>query len=84
MYCKSLDSRLSIKRVTKMLLKVSRCSHAKHRQKNFRKGVMHVQSTFLLTRPIVVVFFHLSRNLNRLALHDFIFSFIVCLSAVVL
>ena len=48
----------SIKRVTKKFLEVSRCSRAKQRQRNVQKIVLHVQSCFLLIRPIVV--FHRS------------------------
>ena len=44
----------SIKRVTKKFLEVSRCSRAKQRQRNVQKSVLHVQSCFLLIRPIVV------------------------------
>ena len=36
----------SIKRVTKKFLEVSRCSRAKHRQRNVQKSVLHVQSCF--------------------------------------
>ena len=39
-------------------LEVSRCSRAKHRQRNVQKIVLHVQSSFLLIRPIVL--FHRS------------------------
>ena len=36
----------SIKRVTKRFLEVSRCSHAKQRQRNVQNSVLHVQSCF--------------------------------------
>ena len=36
----------SIKSVTKKLVKVSRYSRAKQRQKNVQKSVLHVQSCF--------------------------------------
>ena len=39
-------------------LEVSRCSRAKQRQRNVQKIVLHVQSSFLLIRPIVL--FHRS------------------------
>ena len=39
-------------------LEVSRCSRAKQRQRNVKKIVLHVQSSFLLIRPIVL--FHRS------------------------
>ena len=39
-------------------LEVSRCSCAKQRQRNVQKIVLHVQSSFLLIRPIVL--FHRS------------------------
>ena len=48
----------SIKSVTRKFLKVSRYSRAKQRQRNVQKSVLHVQSCFLLIRPIVV--FHRS------------------------
>ena len=48
----------SKKRVTKKFLEDSGCSRAKQRQRNVQKGVLHVQSWFLLIRPIVV--FHRS------------------------
>ena len=66
----------SIKSVTKKFLKVSRYSRAKQRQRNVQKSVLHVQSCFLLIRPIVVfnLFLPLLRRCpRRLALDDFIF-----------
>ena len=39
---------------SKKFLEVSRCSRTKERQKNVQKSVLHVQSYFLLIRPIVV------------------------------
>ena len=45
----------SIKRVTRKLLEVSRCSRANERQRNVQKNVLHVRSCFfVLIRPIVV------------------------------
>ena len=57
----------SIKRVSRKLLEVSRCSRANQRQRNVQKSVLHVQSCFLLIRPIFVfVFvFYRSRCLHR-------------------
>ena len=48
----------SIKRVTKKLLEVSRCSRAKQRQRNVQKKCAARAKLFLLIRPIVV--FHRS------------------------
>ena len=48
-----------IKRVTKKFLKVSRCSHAKQRQRNVQKKcAVRAKLLFWLIRPIVV--FHRS------------------------
>ena len=44
----------SIKRVTKTFLKVSRCNHAKRRQRNVQKKCAARAKVFLLIRPIVV------------------------------
>ena len=66
----------SIKRVSRKLLEVSRCSRANQRQKNVQKSVLYVQSCFLLIRPIFVfvfVFTVLVVFTVSLALHDFIF-----------
>ena len=38
----------SIKWVTKRFPEVSSCSHAKQRQRNVQKSVLHVQSCFFL------------------------------------
>ena len=46
-------------------LDVSRCSRAEQ-----RRSVLHVQNFFFF----LLLFFHRSRCLPRLALHDFIFS----------
>ena len=44
-----------IKRVTRKLLEVSRCSRANEQRRNVQKNVLHVQSCFfVLIRPIVV------------------------------
>ena len=81
----------SIKRVTRKFLEVSRCislpSRAKQRQRNVKKRVVHgslgrERSGYETTCKVVflpidlLLFFHRSRSLIRLALHDFIF----CLS----
>ena len=63
----------SIKSVTKKFLEASRCSRAKQRQRNVQKRVLHVQSSFLLIRDLLLFFTVLRRCLRRLALHDFIF-----------
>ena len=53
-------------------LEVSRCSHAKQRQKNVQKSVLHVQSFF--GGPIRSIgVFDRSSCFRRLALQDFIF-----------
>ena len=53
-------------------LEVSRCSHAKQRQKNVQKSVLHVQSFFF--RPIRSIgVFDRSSCFRRLELQDFIF-----------
>ena len=53
-------------------LEVSRCSHAKQRQKNVQKSVLHVQS--FLGGPIRSIgVFDRSSCFRRLALQDFIF-----------
>ena len=52
-------------------LEVSRCSHAKQRQKNVQKSVLHVQSFF--GGPIRSIgVFDRSSCFRRLALQDFI------------
>ena len=64
----------SIKRVTNTFLKVSRCNHAKQRQRNVQKKCAARAKLFLLIRPIVI--FHRFSGvacLPSLALHDFIF-----------
>ena len=66
--------RVTLKRVTKKFLEVSRCSRAKQRQRNVPKKCAARAKLFLLIRPIVV--FHRFSDvacLPRLALHDFIF-----------
>ena len=54
-------------------LEVSRCSRAKQRQRIVQKSVLHVQSSFLLIRDLLLFFTVLRRCLRRLALHYFIF-----------
>ena len=53
-------------------LEVSRRSHAKQRQKNVQKSVLHVQSFFFLPIRSIGVF-NCSSCFRRLALQDFIF-----------
>ena len=53
-------------------LEVSRCSHAKQRQKNVQKSVLHVQSFFSWPIRSIGVFDR-SSCFRRLALQDFIF-----------
>ena len=53
-------------------LEVSRCSHAKQRQKNVQKSVLDVQSFFFLPIRSIGVFDR-SSCFRRLALQDFIF-----------
>ena len=58
----------SKKSVTKKSLEVSRCIRTKQRQRNVQKKcAARAKVAFLLIRPIVVVFFHRSRCLRRLA-----------------
>ena len=66
----------SIKLVTKKFLEVSRCSRAKHWQRNVQK--MSAARAKLLFRKLDLLFFFtvLRRCLRRLVLHDFVF----CLS----
>ena len=47
----------SIKLVTRKFLEVSRNSAQNNGKGMYKKSVQHVQSCFLLIRPIVVVFF---------------------------
>ena len=61
----------SIKRVTKKVLEVSRCSRGKQRQRNIQIKCAARAKLLLLIRPIVV--FHRFPALHALALHDFIF-----------
>ena len=64
----------SIKRVNRKLKEVSRFSRAKQGKRNVKKGVLHVQSCFLLIRSIVVVFTVLVAFNLSLVLLDFILS----------
>ena len=54
-------------------LEVSRCSHAKQRQKNVQKSVLHVQSFFFFWPIRSIGGFDRSSCFRRLALQDFIF-----------
>ena len=54
-------------------LEVSRCSHAKQRQKNVQKSVLHVQSFFWGGPIRSIGVFDRSSCFRRLALQDFIF-----------
>ena len=54
---KNTDDISSIKRVTRKLLEVSRCSRAKQRQRNVQKKcAARAKLLFLLIRPVVVFF----------------------------
>ena len=65
----------SIKRVTRKFLEVSRCSRAKHRQRNVqKKGSARAKLVFC--QLDLLIFFGCFRCRRRLALHDFTF----CLS----
>ena len=44
----------------------------KTRAKNVQKSVLHVQNCFLLIRTQLLLFFHRSHFLRRLALHDYL------------
>ena len=60
----------SIKRETRKYREVSCCSRGQQRLRNVQKSVLHVQSCFLLIRPIVIVLVVFTVSL---ALHDFYF-----------
>ena len=62
----------SIKRVTRKFLDVSR-SRAKQRQRNVQKKCAARAKLFFCLLDLLL-FFHSSRCLRRVALHDFIFS----------
>ena len=62
----------SIKRVTRKFLDVSR-SRAKQRQRNVQKKCATRAKLFFCLLDLLL-FFHSSRCLRRVALHDFIFS----------
>ena len=63
----------SIKRIIKKLLKVSRCSRAKQRQRSVQEEcAARAKLLFLLIRPVVVCPI-LRRCLRSLTLHDLIF-----------
>ena len=64
-----------IKRVTGTFLELSRCIRAKQGQRNVQKK-RDARSKLLFCSLDLLVFFHRSRCVRRLALHDFIF----CLS----
>ena len=60
----------SIKRVTRKFLEVSRCGRAKKRQRNVQKKCAARAKLFLfflLNRSDLLLFFHRSRCLRRLA-----------------
>ena len=61
-----------IKRVTRTFLELSRCSRAKQGQRNVQKK-RDASSKLLFCSLDLLLFFHRSRCLRRLALHDFIF-----------
>ena len=64
----------SIKRVTNMFLEVSRCSRAKQRQRNVQNKCAASAKLFFAILDLLL-FFHRSRFLRRLVLHDFTFCF---------
>ena len=61
-----------IKRVTRTFLELSRCSRAKQGQRNVQKK-RDARSKLLFCSLDLLLFFHWSRCLRHLALHDFIF-----------